>query len=193
MSTPITKTEIISINKELDLIRQRVSSIRTILPNPYSESDSNYLNMVRKRILEQHHLNIQVLSISQESFWCSVTEPGQKLPEGTILEDGDYYEDALLYGIDHALKTISGHLANEEPIVDIKTNVVDVVSDLLKVPKEELTPEADLTDLGADDLDRVELTTRLKGKFKLDFITHKAMTGFKTIGDIINYITHKIQ
>lgn len=103
---PITMMDAIDIKNRLEHIKKRIEPILATTLFPYTEEESNYLNSVRKRILENHELNIQVMSKSQESFWYRITKKEQSFDDGILGEDGSYYEEALLWAIEDCLPII---------------------------------------------------------------------------------------
>lgn len=67
--------------------------------------------------------------------------------------------------------------------------VRDIIVENLSVDADEVTLEASLTDdLNADSLDAVELNMALEDEFGIA-IPDEALADFKTVGDIVNYIT----
>ena len=70
----------------------------------------------------------------------------------------------------------------------IETKVIEIISNKLGLPKEEVTPDASFTmDLGADSLDTVELIMDFEKDFNLKISDEDAMN-IKTVGDAIEYI-----
>ena len=66
--------------------------------------------------------------------------------------------------------------------------VKEIIIDTLNCDADAVTVEANLfDDLGADSLDAVELNLALEEKFGVS-IDDEAMTGIKTVADIIAYI-----
>ena len=75
----------------------------------------------------------------------------------------------------------------------IEEKVIDIISNKLGLPKEEVTPAANFTmDLGADSLDTVELIMDFEKEFDLKISDEEAM-GIKTVGDAIAYISARVQ
>ena len=75
----------------------------------------------------------------------------------------------------------------------IEEKVVDIISNKLGLPKEEVTPAASFTmDLGADSLDTVELIMDFEKEFGLKISDEDAM-GIKSVSDAIEYITAHVQ
>jgi len=75
---------------------------------------------------------------------------------------------------------------------NIEAKVIDIISNKLGLPKEEVTPAASFTmDLGADSLDTVELIMDFEKDFGLKISDEDAM-GIKTVGDAIDYIAARV-
>ena len=74
---------------------------------------------------------------------------------------------------------------------NIEEKVVNIISNKLGLPKEEVTPAASFTmDLGADSLDTVELIMDFEKEFGLKISDEDAMN-IKTVGDAIDYIAER--
>ncbi|MBR1538441.1 MAG: acyl carrier protein [Bacteroidales bacterium] len=70
----------------------------------------------------------------------------------------------------------------------IEEKVIDIISNKLGLPKEEVTPAASFTmDLGADSLDTVELIMDFEKEFDLKISDEDAMN-IKTVSDAVEYI-----
>ncbi len=77
--------------------------------------------------------------------------------------------------------------------VTIEEKVINIISNKLGLPKEEVTPAASFTmDLGADSLDTVELIMDFEKEFNLKISDEDAM-GIKTVADAIDYIAARVQ
>lgn len=75
----------------------------------------------------------------------------------------------------------------------IEEKVINIISNKLGLPKEEVTPAASFTmDLGADSLDTVELIMDFEKEFDLKISDEDAMT-IKSVGDAIDYISTRVQ
>ena len=75
----------------------------------------------------------------------------------------------------------------------IEEKVINIISNKLGLPKEEVTPAASFTmDLGADSLDTVELIMDFEKDFNLKISDEDAMN-IKTVGDAIEYIAARVQ
>ena len=71
----------------------------------------------------------------------------------------------------------------------IEEKVINIISNKLGLPKEEVTPAASFTmDLGADSLDTVELIMDFEKEFGLKISDEDAM-GIKSVSDAIEYIS----
>ncbi|MCA9060427.1 MAG: acyl carrier protein [Planctomycetaceae bacterium] len=76
----------------------------------------------------------------------------------------------------------------EDHSVSIEQDVIDIVSDQLDVPKEEISKTSSFVDdLKADSLDIVELVMALEDKFDIK-IPDEDYDKIKTVGDAISYI-----
>ena len=75
----------------------------------------------------------------------------------------------------------------------IEEKVINIISNKLGLPKEEVTPAASFTmDLGADSLDTVELIMDFEKEFGLKISDEDAM-GIKSVSDAIEYISAHVQ
>lgn len=76
---------------------------------------------------------------------------------------------------------------------NIEEKVIDIISNKLGLPKEEVTPAASFTmDLGADSLDTVELIMDFEKEFGLKISDEDAMN-IKTVSDAVEYIAARAQ
>ena len=74
----------------------------------------------------------------------------------------------------------------------IEEKVINIISNTLGLPKEEVTPAASFTmDLGADSLDTVELIMDFEKEFGLKISDEDAM-GIKTVNDAVDYISARV-
>ena len=74
----------------------------------------------------------------------------------------------------------------------IEEKVINIISNKLGLPKEEVTPAASFTmDLGADSLDTVELIMDFEKEFSLKISDEDAMN-IKTVCDAIEYISARM-
>ena len=74
----------------------------------------------------------------------------------------------------------------------IEEKVINIISNKLGLPKEEVTPAPSFTmDLGADSLDTVELIMDFEKEFSLKISDEDAMN-IKTVGDAIEYISARM-
>lgn len=60
----------------------------------------------QKWLREIHNIHLTITSISQESWQCHLTRPGEKIGDNYI-EDAYYYEEALEEGLQESLKLIT--------------------------------------------------------------------------------------
>ena len=75
----------------------------------------------------------------------------------------------------------------------IEEKVINIISNKLGLPKEEVTPAASFTnDLGADSLDTVELIMDFEKEFGLKISDEDAMN-IKTVSDAVEYIAARAQ
>ena len=64
-----------------------------------------------------------------------------------------------------------------------------IVCEQLGVSRDQVTNEASLTvDLGADELDRVELVMAMEEEFEIGEIEEDSLQGLKTVGDCVRYL-----
>jgi acyl carrier protein len=71
---------------------------------------------------------------------------------------------------------------------DIETRIKKVIADMLGVDDADMVPNASIVnDLGADDLDEVELIIALEEEFDIEIPDDEAEK-LKTIGQVIDYI-----
>ena len=77
--------------------------------------------------------------------------------------------------------------------IAIESKVIDIISNKLGLPKDEVTPAANFTmDLGADSLDTVELIMDFEKEFGLKISDEDAMS-IKTVNDAIEYIAARVK
>lgn len=68
-----------------------------------------------------------------------------------------------------------------------------LLAEMLEIDPEEITPETDLEeDLDMDSLDGTELLLALEEEFDLE-IDEDTARGFRTVGDIIDYVSEKTE
>ena len=75
--------------------------------------------------------------------------------------------------------------------MDIGKKVIDIVSEQLGVRKDEVKPESNLDDLGADSLDQVEIVMALEEEFGIE-IPDAAAEKLTTVGKAIEYVKEKL-
>ncbi|EOU1476851.1 acyl carrier protein [Clostridium perfringens] len=69
----------------------------------------------------------------------------------------------------------------------------EIIADKLSVNEDEITMESTfIDDLGADSLDIVELIMALEEELEME-IPDEDAEGFKTVGDVVEYITEHIE
>ena len=74
----------------------------------------------------------------------------------------------------------------------IEEKVIDIISNKLGLPKEEVTPSASFTmDLGADSLDTVELIMDFEKEFNLKISDEEAMN-IRTVNDAVEFIAARL-
>jgi acyl carrier protein len=73
----------------------------------------------------------------------------------------------------------------------IEESVIDIVSEQLNIPKEDIKLDSDfVANLKADSLDLVELVMGFEDKFGVQ-IPESDQEKIKTVGDAVKYITEK--
>lgn len=70
---------------------------------------------------------------------------------------------------------------------DTYAKVVDIIVQQLSVKKDDINGPTTLASLGADSLDRIELTMKFEETFGLE-ITDQAADSFTTVNAIVDYI-----
>ena len=71
--------------------------------------------------------------------------------------------------------------------------IADIIVEELSVTKEQVTPEANLvTDLGADDLDLVEMWITVEEKFGIEIpdYDNDVLEKLETVGKVVDYISN---
>jgi acyl carrier protein len=77
---------------------------------------------------------------------------------------------------------------SEETVESIESKVKDIVVDILRVERSELSPSTHLmSDLGADSLDALDVALRIEKVFGIQ-IPDESIKNFLTIGDIVRGI-----
>ncbi len=75
---------------------------------------------------------------------------------------------------------------------EVEAKVVDIIVRVLLVPREKVTERASLQkDLGADDLDLVELVMAIEDALQIT-IADDDSAGFRTVGDVIRYVKKQV-
>lgn len=81
---------------------------------------------------------------------------------------------------------------SEENMADIQEKVISIISELLGVDEDKVTPESSFReDLDADSLDLVELIMRFEEEFGGEISDEEAQN-IKTVGEAINFIQEKM-
>lgn len=66
--------------------------------------------------------------------------------------------------------------------------IQEIIADKLSINEDEITLDSSfIDDLGADSLDIVELIMALEDELELE-IPDEDVEGFKTVGDVVNYV-----
>ena len=74
----------------------------------------------------------------------------------------------------------------------VREQVINLISEQLNVKLDEIKDSSELVgDLGADSLDAVEIVMEIEEEFEIE-IPDEDADKFKTVGDIVNYITRRI-
>ena len=75
----------------------------------------------------------------------------------------------------------------------VREQVINLISEQLNVKLDEIKDSSELVgDLGADSLDAVEIVMEVEEAFEIE-ISDEDADKFKTVGDIVNYITRRIE
>ena len=69
----------------------------------------------------------------------------------------------------------------------VKDKVIEIVSEKLKKPKEQIALESTFQELGADSLDTADLVMEFEDEFDMN-IPEEAEGKIKTVGDIVKFI-----
>ena len=69
----------------------------------------------------------------------------------------------------------------------VKDKVIEIVSEKLKKPKEQITLESSFQDLGADSLDTADLVMEFEDEFDIN-IPEEAEGKIKTVGEVVKFI-----
>lgn len=75
--------------------------------------------------------------------------------------------------------------------MDISIKVKEIMAEQLGIEIKNVNGITTLKDLGADSLDKLEITLQLEDKFKIKIPDDEAEK-LLTVGDVINYIEEKI-
>ena len=70
----------------------------------------------------------------------------------------------------------------------MKDQLITLIAEELSVPKEQVTPEADIQDdLGADSLDAIQLIMSIENEFDIT-IPESEIDNLKKVSDLLKYI-----
>ena len=71
--------------------------------------------------------------------------------------------------------------------------VKELIAEQLDVKADDITETSNIQDdLGADSVDLVELVMAMEEEFDIGEIEEEDLTGLKTVGDCVKYLTNKI-
>lgn len=62
-----------------------------------------------------------------------------------------------------------------------------IICELLELDEEDVTAEVSFVDLGADEIDMVDIAMSIEDDFNVE-ITEGTLESFKTVGDAVNYL-----
>lgn len=71
--------------------------------------------------------------------------------------------------------------------------VIEIVADQLGLDADEVKPGDDLDDLGADDLDRLEISLDLEDDLGIDSIPEDTYFGWETVQQVFDYAKAHVQ
>ena len=76
---------------------------------------------------------------------------------------------------------------------DIFKTMQDLIAEQFAIDADEITMDSSFVDdLGADSVDLVELVMAMEEEFDIGEIEEEDLTGLKTVGDCVKYLTNKI-
>ena len=76
---------------------------------------------------------------------------------------------------------------------DIFKTMQDLIAEQFAIDTDEITMDSSFVDdLGADSVDLVELVMAMEEEFDIGEIEEEDLTGLKTVGDGVKYLTNKI-
>ena len=76
---------------------------------------------------------------------------------------------------------------------DIFKTMQDLIAEKFAIDADEITMDSSFVDdLGADSVDLVELVMAMEEEFDIGEIEEEDLTGLKTVGDCVKYLTNKI-
>lgn len=73
---------------------------------------------------------------------------------------------------------------------DTFNKVATIIAEKLSIDKARVTPEATLSDLGADSLDLVEIIMKFEEQFGIE-INDEDAEKFQNVSEVVSYIQHK--
>lgn len=62
-----------------------------------------------------------------------------------------------------------------------------IICEQLELDEQDVTAESSFYDMGADDIDMVDIAMSIEDEFSIE-ITEETLERFETVGDIVNYI-----
>lgn len=62
-----------------------------------------------------------------------------------------------------------------------------IICEMLELEEDEVTAESSFADLGADEIDMVDIAMSIEDDFNVE-ITEETLEGFKTVGDAVNFL-----
>ena len=76
--------------------------------------------------------------------------------------------------------------------MNVYDKVIEIISEALIVDEIEVTADSDITDLGADSLDVIDIIVKCEKEFDIN-IPHEDEDKFSTVGNIVEYIEKRIK
>lgn len=70
---------------------------------------------------------------------------------------------------------------------EIKNKIIAVISDLLKIKEEQVTPDSTFQSLGADSLDSAELIMKIENEFHIQIPDNDSKV-LNTVGSLEDYV-----
>jgi len=75
----------------------------------------------------------------------------------------------------------------------IFNKLAELLAEQFSVEQDTLSKDTSFEELGADSLDIVELTMALEEEFGVEEITEEELAKILTVGDLVNYLTGKLE